>query len=73
MSLINRIKSHPRVLALEGREEGFEDWFVELHYGWRWAGDMLPTHCFGAGTLSEAMREIRNAVPCYCEKCRESK
>jgi hypothetical protein len=72
--LIDRIKSHPRVLALDGKTEGFAEWFVELKFGWKWGGDpMCPTHGFGTPTLTQAMKGIRLALPCDCNTCEKQR
>lgn len=68
---MERLKTHKRVQFLDGRADGFADWFVTLRPGWRWSGDPGDTvHCFGVATLAEAMREVRAAVLCDCDQCR---
>lgn len=72
--LANQIKTDPRVYSLQGRREGFEDYFVELNVGWRDSHDPLAaTHCFGVGTLTEALKRVRAAVACGCEECEREK
>lgn len=60
---------HPRVEAVD--VEDTDGWFVTLRSGWKDSRDpVVPVHCFGASTLSEALREVRAAMPCDCEQCK---
>jgi hypothetical protein len=71
-SLAEVLRAHPRVEALE--VESTDGWFVTLHAGWKSASDpMVPVHCFGASTLTEAMRDVRAALPCDCDQCRRER
>lgn len=71
-SLAEQLRAHPRVMALD--VEPTDGWFVTLHAGWKSASDpMVPVHCFGASTLTEAMRDVRAALPCDCDQCRSER
>lgn len=65
---LDRLRSHERVAHVD--REPTDGWFITLRSGWKSAGDPLcPTHCFGAPTLTEALRDVRAALPCDCEQC----
>jgi hypothetical protein len=63
-----RLRQHPRVEYVDGRDAGFEDWFIYLKPGWRWFG-YVGEHAHGFETLREALREVNRAEPCDCEEC----
>jgi hypothetical protein len=66
--LQTKIENHPRVWYLD--VEPTDGWFVTLRPGWKAAHDPLaPTHCFGASTLTEAYKDVREALPCRCAQC----
>lgn len=65
-----RLRAHPRVDSVDGRDAGFEDWFVYLKPGWRWLG-YVGEHAHGFATLREALLEVERAEPCDCEECGE--
>lgn len=64
-----QLRAHPRVDSVDGRDAGFEDWFVYLEPGWRWRG-YVGEHAHGFTTLREALAEVERAEPCDCEECR---
>ncbi len=67
-ALLDRLRAHARVEDIE--REPTDGWFVTLKDGWKSANDpMVPVHCFGADTLTEAMREVNAALPCDCDQC----
>jgi hypothetical protein len=60
--------AHPRVLHVD--QEPTDGWFITLRAGWKSADDpMAPVHCFGADTLTKALRDVRRAIPCGCPQC----
>lgn len=66
--LLNTIRAHERVRFIDIEPQ--DGWFVTLQPGWKYAGDpCLPTHAFGARTLTEAMRDVKAALPCVCDQC----
>lgn len=72
--LLAKLKADKRVYAVNGRREGYEDWFIELNAGWRDSDDPYDTvHCFGANTLTEAMKRLRKAIACDCDQCQREK
>jgi hypothetical protein len=65
-----RLRTHPCVWFVDGRDQGFEDWFVTLHTGWHWDG-YPAEHAHGFTTLREALAAVEKVQPCDCEQCRE--
>lgn len=64
--LREKVANHPRVWFLD--VEPTDGWFVTLRPGW--ACDHDPSsHCFGASTLTEALKVVKSARPCTCEQC----
>ena len=53
---------------MDGRDQGFEDWFVTLRAGWHWDG-YIAEHAHGFTTLREALTAANKAQPCDCEEC----
>lgn len=65
-----RLRAHPRVWFVDGRDQGFEDWFITLRPGWH-VEDSYGEHCFGESTLRECLSRVEAAKPCDCEQCQE--
>jgi len=42
---------------------------VTLKKGWRF--EELSEHVRGFDTVKEAMEEVRNSKPCFCELCKQ--
>jgi hypothetical protein len=67
-----RLRAHPRVQFVDGRDQGFEDWFIYLQPGWHYAGDP-GSHAYGFTTLREALAAAETAQPCDCDECEREK
>lgn len=71
MTNIKQLRGHPRVDSVDGREAGFEDWFVYLVPGWRWRG-FIGEHAHGFTTLREALAAVKLTEPCGCDECKSN-
>jgi hypothetical protein len=67
-----RLRAHPRVWFVDGRDQGYEDWFITLRTGWHWNG-YPAEHAHGFTTLREALAAVEKAQPCDCEQCQEER
>jgi hypothetical protein len=67
-----RLRAHPRVWFVDGRDQGFEDWFITLRAGWHYEGDP-GSHAYGFTTLREALVAVERSESCDCEQCQQER
>lgn len=65
-----RLRAHPRVWFVDGRDVGFEDWFVTMRPGWCWGPGYYGEHAMGFQYLREALAAVERAEPCDCDDCK---
>lgn len=65
-----RLRAHSRVAFVDGRDAGFEDWFVYLKPGRHWSG-YIGEHAHGFTTLREALAAVQKSEPCDCDECKQ--
>lgn len=68
---LQALKSHPWVEIVHDEKPAENSLLVvELHYGRSRPGHP-GRHVFGAASEAEALRKVRDSVPCRCEECQE--